>query len=72
MSGIVILPRDRIPALVPVFATRHKIGKLHEAARIRGRTYCIRGFGRLNTKLVHRGGNRLCALDKVGVYGFSI
>ena len=64
--------QDRIPTLVPMFATRRKIGKRHEVAKIRGKTYRVGGFGRLNIKLVHRGGNRLCALDQIGIYGFAI
>ena len=58
--------------LVPIFATWHRIGKRREAVKIRGRTHCIGGIGRFNLKLVHRGSNRLCALEKIGVYGLAV
>ena len=62
--------RDRIPALVPRLAARSRI-RNNKAVEIR-RTYHIGGIGRFDLKLVQSGRNRLCALEKVGIYGFAI
>jgi len=72
MSGTATPHRDRIPEPGPMLATRDRIEKGHEGVKIRGRTYGIGGIGRLNLKLVHGGGDCLCALEKVGVYGFAV
>lgn len=72
MSGTATRYPDHIPALVPTFAIQRGLRKRHEAAEIRGRTYRVGGIGRLNLKLVHRGGNCLRALEEVRVYCFTI